>query len=179
MKRNFREQKYLKLEKCKLRFFRKRDKKELCLLANNQEIAKNLRDRFPSPYFEHNAKAFLDFVANNDDDLILAIEVDGKLAGTIGLNAQEDIYRYSAELGYWLGVDYWNQGIMSCAVKGLLKWVFSNTEINRIFCTVFEDNIASARVLEKCGFQKEGEFRQAAFKRNEFLNEHRYSRLKS
>lgn len=178
MKSKFQEQKYLKLDKCRLRSFRKRDKKNLCLLANNPEIARNLRDRFPSPYFEHNAKAFLDFVADNDEDLILAIEVNGQLAGTIGLNAQEDIYRYSAELGYWLGVDYWNQGIMSCAVKGLVTWAFLNTDINRIYCTVFEHNHASIHVLKKCGFHKEGEFREAAFKNNNFLNEHQYSILK-
>ncbi len=178
MKDIFMKQKRLELSKCKLRFLRKHDRKQLALLANNPLIAGSLRDTFPHPYSQKDADKFLDFVNENDRDLILAIEVERCLAGIIGLNRQEDIHRYSIEAGYWLGVDFWNRGIMSCALNGLVKWVFGHTDIVRIYSNVFATNSSSIRVLEKCGFSKEGELKNSAFKNGRFIDEFKYAKLK-
>ncbi len=177
MKEAFIKHKRLELPKCKLRFLRKHDRKQLALLANNPLIAGNLRNTFPHPYTKKEADNFLKFVNENDRDLILAIEVDRNLAGIIGLNSQEDIHRYSLEAGYWLGVDFWNRGIMSCALSGLVEWVFLHTDIVRIYSNVFATNPASIRVLEKCGFMKEGEFKKSVFKNGRFTDELRYAKL--
>ncbi len=64
-----------------------------------------------------------------------------------------------AELGYDLSRDCWGKGLMTRAVRAAVCWAFDSLEINRIQATVMVGNIASARVLEKCGFQKEGMLR--------------------
>ena len=65
-----------------------------------------------------------------------------------------------AELGYDLSQDYWGKNIMTAAVQTVVKWGFETLEINRIQATVMVDNIGSARVLEKNGFQQEGILRE-------------------
>lgn len=72
--------------------------------------------------------------------------------------------RRSAELGYWLGEEYWGRGITSDAVRVVTAWGFAHLDIDRIFAQVFAWNPASARVLEKTGFTFEGRLRGAVYK---------------
>jgi ribosomal-protein-alanine N-acetyltransferase len=65
-----------------------------------------------------------------------------------------------AELGYDLSRSYWGKGVMTHAVKAVVKWGFETLEANRIQATVMVDNVGSARVLEKNGFQQEGTLRE-------------------
>jgi [ribosomal protein S5]-alanine N-acetyltransferase len=82
-----------------------------------------------------------------------AVEVDGKLAGGISIMAKEDIYRCSAEIGYWIGEPYWGRGIASEAIRQLLEISWEQyPELVRIYAELFPTNVASARALEKNGF---------------------------
>jgi RimJ/RimL family protein N-acetyltransferase len=179
MKKFFQQHEHLHTSNCTLRAFRPDDREKLARIANNPKIADNLRDRFPSPYSPEDAGDFINNVLENDQDLILAIEVNDQLAGAIALNVQSDIYRHTAELGYWLGYEYWNRGIMTEAVKAIVNWAFENTGIVRIYSGLFSSNPASARVLEKCGFHKEAILRNAVLKHGKFLDEYRYVLLKN
>ena len=96
----------------------------------------------------------------------IADAVSDQLIGTCGYywwNPQDSL----AELSYDLSKDYWGKGIMSQAVKAVLRWGFDVLEINRIQATVMVGNNTSARILEKCGFQKEGLLREYKFCRGE------------
>ena len=61
-----------------------------------------------------------------------AIEVDGEAAGSIGLFLGSDVYRRSAELGYWLGEPFWGRGIMTAAVETMCREGFAAWDIVRI-----------------------------------------------
>jgi ribosomal-protein-alanine N-acetyltransferase len=83
------------------------------------------------------------------------------------------------KIGYFIGEPYWNKGIMTKAVKLIVDFGFQHLDIERIHTGVFEYNMASRRVLEKCGFRQEGIFRNALYKNNQIYDEVRYAILKS
>jgi RimJ/RimL family protein N-acetyltransferase len=84
--------------------------------------------------------------------------------GGIGLHPREDVERFSAEIGYWLGETFWGRGIATAAVQTLSQHVLRTTEIFRIYAHVYASNLASMRVLEKAGFEREAILRRSAVK---------------
>jgi RimJ/RimL family protein N-acetyltransferase len=162
----------------KLKTLKPSDKTKMAILANNKKIWGNVRDGFGHPYSEKNAEDFIGRQANNDTEKVFAIEFDGELCGLVGLIFQKDIYRKSAEIGYWIGQPYWGQGIATKAVGLLVDHAFDELAMARLYAGVFEYNIGSMRVLEKNGFLKEGILKKAVFKNGKFWNEHRYAKLR-
>jgi len=148
--------------------------------ANNQKIADNLRDVFPYPYTYADAEGYVNACIKNDDDhqITRAIEVAGKAVGSIGVFVKEDVYRKSAELGYWLAEDYWGQGIMSEAVKQICTEVFECFDIVRIFAEPYGFNIGSRRGLEKAGFTLEGIMKSSVCKHEKIYDSCMYALLK-
>jgi [ribosomal protein S5]-alanine N-acetyltransferase len=150
---------------CILRRWKATDKTSLIRHANNRKVSRNLRDRFPYPYTDSDADAFLTAVSlPKSRDFIYAIDVRGEAVGGIGVHLRKDVERHSAEMGYWLGEDFWGRGIASAAVKRLSHHALREPDIYRIFATVFASNPASARVLEKAGFVREGLMSRAIVK---------------
>ena len=80
---------------------------------------------------------------------------------------------------YYIAEEYWGKGIMTEAVKQLCDYVFSNTDIIRIYAEPFAYNIGSCRVLEKAGFQYEGTLRSNALKNGNVFDMKMYSKLKT
>src|SRR5690242_2391640 len=85
--------------------------------ANNFKIAKFMMDRFPNPYTVDDAKDFIGFATKDDPIHLFAIDINGKAVGGIGIHPQQDVYRKSAELGYWLAEPFWGKGIITKAIK--------------------------------------------------------------
>ncbi|MDT7828060.1 GNAT family protein [Pricia sp. S334] len=160
-----------------LRTLKPSDKTQIALLANNKKIWDNVRDAFGHPYTEKNAEEFIQRQAKSDTEDVFAIDCQGELCGLIGLILQNDIYRKSAEIGYWIGEPFWGKGIVTKAIELITIYAFDKLILIRIFAGVFEYNVASMRVLEKNGFQKEGIAKKAVFKNGEFWDEHRYGLL--
>jgi RimJ/RimL family protein N-acetyltransferase len=77
---------------------------------------------------------------------------------------------HAAEIGYWLAKPFWNRGIMSAAVGVACQYAIENWNLVRIAATVFDGNVASARVLEKCGFVCEGFLRRYYFKDGRYID---------
>ena len=88
-----------------LRPWREADAASIARYADNAKIAANLRDVFPCPYAPQDAATFVESCIRQEGrgQMCRAIEVDGEAAGSIGLFLGSDVYRRSAELGYWLG----------------------------------------------------------------------------
>ena len=116
--------------------------------------------------------------ADEDETFAFAVTVDSKVIGSIGAFRQGNIHRQTAELGYYIAEEYWGKGIMTEAVKQLCDYVFSHTDIIRIFAEPFALNSASCRVLEKAGFQYEGTLRSNAVKNGKVLDMKMYARVK-
>ncbi|MGB5500231.1 MAG: GNAT family protein [Maribacter sp.] len=162
----------------KLRPLKAADKFQLAQLANNKKIYDNVRDHFPYPYNEDDAKAFINTTIEEDPKQNFGIEYEGNICGAIGLILQKDVYRKSAEMGYWIGEPYWGKGFATKAIELITEYGFDNLNLLRIYAGVFDFNIASMKVLEKNGFKKEGISRDAVLKNGRIRNEHRYYKLK-
>ena len=148
-----------------LRRWRAKDIGSLVRYANNINVSRYLRERFPYPYTRKDARAFLaSATGSGADDTRLAIEVEGEAVGGIGVIIGTDIERFSAEVGYWLGEPFWGRGIASEALRMFSADVFERLNLPRLFAVAAAANVGSARVLEKAGYQQEGVMRSAAVK---------------
>lgn len=148
--------------------------------ADDPMVARNLRDMFPSPYTPADGEAYVRDCVEREGrgQLCRAILVDGAAAGSIGLFLGNDVYRKSAELGYWLGRPFWGRGIMTAAVKEMCALGFADWDIVRIHAEPYARNTGSRRVLEKAGFSLEGIQKKSVFKSGEFLDACIYAMLK-
>ncbi len=158
----------LRLPRCTLRRWREDDVDSLVRHADDPAVAGNLRDGFPHPYTLEHAAAWIGRAALQEPLHAFAIEVEGAAVGGIGVEPLDDVCRHSGELGYWLGRAFWNRGIATEATRAITEYAFRDLELVRVQTGVFSWNPASMRVLEKCGFVREGLQRQAAFKHGRF-----------
>ena len=164
-----------------LREWKLTDTASLAENANNINIWNNLRDALPYPYSEKDGREYIEMALSLPKPAtLLAIVVDGKAVGSIGIFPRTDVERISAELGYFIGEKYWNKGIMTEAVKQMVTYVFTNfPQLHKIYATPFDFNIASHKVLQKAGFKQEAILKQAAIKNDKIIDLHYYSLLKS
>jgi RimJ/RimL family protein N-acetyltransferase len=149
---------------CKIRSWRPDDAQALVRHANNVNVWRNLRDRFPHPYTPDEAQKWLSHVQASVPEVDFAIVFGGEAVGGIGFTPGSDVEQHSAEVGYWLGERVWGRGIATAALRGATPWAISSFGLWRVFAVPFSDNIGSMRVLEKAGFVKEGVMRCAAVK---------------
>ena len=154
----------LRGERCTLRRWRTSDATAVAHHANNMNVAKHLRDRFPHPYTVDDAQAFLSFASKEDPQTNFAIDVGGEAAGGLGYVPGTDVERYSAEVGYWLGESSWGRGICTEALQIFMRHAFTELGLLRLFALPLSDNRASIRVLEKAGFACEGTLRSSCVK---------------
>jgi ribosomal-protein-alanine N-acetyltransferase len=152
------------LSRCVVRSFRPDDAPSIARHANDRAIWINLRDQFPSPYSLADARRWIEKVAGAEPQTHFAIVVDGAAAGSIGLHLKQDVRRRSAEIGYWLGKDFWGRGIATEAVRAVTGHALARFDLVRLYAGVFEGNQASMRVLENAGYTREARLRKAIIK---------------
>jgi len=170
--------KTLKTEKIKLRPLELSDIERLAEIANNRNISINLRDAFPFPYNIQDAQNFIQNCMKQNPTTTFAIEFEGVYVGNIGLQKGTDVYSKSAEIGYFLAEPFWNKGIITQAVNLATDYGFKTLDIIRIYSGVFEFNHSSQRVMEKCGYKREGLLKKAVIKDGKFYDEIRFAKLK-
>ncbi len=157
------------------------DAAQLAESISNKKVQQYFRDGLPYPYTEQDGKDYISFILSSDPNNVFAFAIAyfGKVIGNISVTRQDNIYRLSAELGYYLAEEYWGKGIMTEAVKQICDYVFSNSDIIRIQAQTFAFNHASRRVLEKAGFQLEGTLRSCGIKDGKIFDINMYSLLKT
>lgn len=168
----------LKLKSAVIRSWVPEDARAMARFANNRKIWENLRDAFPHPYGLADAEGFLKFLAQEKPEMTFAIATTDEAIGCIGLRRGVDVHGQTAELGYWLGEPFWGRGIMTEAVSEFVRWAFEDLGLNRIYAEPFEGNTASARVLEKAGFVREGRMRANVVKDGKVLDSLLYARVR-
>jgi ribosomal-protein-alanine N-acetyltransferase len=161
--------------RCVIRPWKEGDEPSLVRHANNYEVWRHLRDRFPHPYTKEDAEQWIAFAQRQDPQTIFAIEVDGEAVGGIALELGNDVERCSAEIGYWLGEAFWGRGIATAAVRALTGYGFEAFGLTRVFAVPFATSPASMRVLEKCGYVREGTMRRSAIKEGVVLDQVLYA----
>lgn len=145
--------------------------------ASDESVSRGLRDRFPYPYTGDDGRAWL-ARAVDESDRAWAIEIDGLAVGGVSLHPGSDVHRHAAELGYWLGQRHWGRGIMTTVICAFADRAMDTFKLYRLFATVYANNPASARVLEKAGFEREGVQKSAVVKRGELLDLFVYARVR-
>ncbi len=157
------------------------DAPALVKYASNKKIADNLRDGFPHPYTINDAWAFLQATLNADEakSLYRAIDVGGEAVGSAGIFFKDNVYRKSAEIGYWLGEPFWGNGIATAAIRLMCEEVFKRRDIVRIYAEPYAHNAASCRALTNAGFELEGVLRQSIYKNGVIFDSCIYAKLRT
>jgi ribosomal-protein-alanine N-acetyltransferase len=168
----------LTLASCSVRTLRATDAQSMAQHANDRRVWVQLRDRFPHPYALADARSFIDLTSREDPCTSFAIVVGEECVGGIGLERQHDVHRLTAELGYWLGCDYWGRGIATQAIMGVTAWAFEALDLQRVFAQPYADNLASCRALQKAGFALEGTLRHSAIKDGVVRDQRLYARVR-
>lgn len=170
----------IKSDKFILRPLKKEDAAEMARLAHDRVIYRNTL-LLPHPYNIKHAKDWIrinlkNYKIKQPSNYVFAIEIDGKFSGAIGIH--KIVYGHKAELGYWLGREYWGRGIMSEAAKKVSQFAFQKFKLKRLYATAFPWNKASMRIMEKAGMKFEGILRADAKKNGKFLDHHIYAKIK-
>ena len=142
----------LKTKRLALRAARLEDAKAVAALANDRRIAENTA-RIPYPYKLADAEQFIAGANKKGEAAYLITLRDGTIIGACGLMFH---YDDTPEIGYWLGVPYWNKGYATEALHALIDYAFTDLTHDAVQAGARVTNPASRRVLEKCGFQWTG-----------------------
>lgn len=148
-------------ERLTLRPFTLADAKRVQQLAGAFEIA-DTTGHMPHPYEDGMAEEWIggqneEFNAGESATFAITLRETDEFIGAIGLTIQSNHRR--AEMGYWLGMPYWNHGYMTEAACILLQYAFEKLNLNRVYASHFSRNPASGRVMQKAGMQYEGTLR--------------------
>lgn len=149
-----------------LRPFTLADAQDLQRLAGAPEIAATTL-LIPHPYPDGLAEMWIEqhpTMFEEREGVVFAIvrRREGSLVGCVGLKC--DLENENAELGYWIGVPFWNRGYATEAAQMVLSFGFAYFGLHRIKSSYFGSNPASGRVMEKIGMRYEGRRREQIFK---------------
>ncbi len=125
-------------------------------LAGAFEIA-DMTLTIPHPYGDGVAESWIErhqAAYESRSGVTFAIEHRDAVVGAVSLMSIEA--NHQAELGYWIGVPYWGQGLCTAAGRLAVDFAFGEIELKRVYARVLSRNPASGRVLQKLGFVHEG-----------------------
>lgn len=105
------------------------------------------------------------------------INCDGEIVGTVSLSEINAIMM-TAEIGYMLGESFHGRGVATIAVQLWTEMIFEQTPLRKLCASVAEANIASLRVLEKCGYKQEGHLREHYIIQGQSVNQIVFGLLK-
>lgn len=147
-----------------LRPFEASDAADVQRLAGDPAIADTTLN-IPHPYEDGMAEAWIatqdrEYAAGRLLNFAITLRDDGVLIGSIGLTMDREVPG-SAELGYWVGVPWWNRGYCTEAARAVLEYGFRALELERIHAHYLLRNPASGRVMRKAGMRDEGLARDA------------------
>ena len=156
------------------------DAKDIFAYSADEEVARHVLWTAQKSLSE--AKAYCKYMMRryrNDEPASWGIEwkATGQIIGTIGFMwIQKE--NASAEVGYSLSRAFWNQGIMTEALKELIRYGFRSMNLNRIEAQHETENPASGAVMRKCGMRREGTLRQRLLNKGRFVDVELYAILR-
>ncbi|MBR1732019.1 MAG: GNAT family N-acetyltransferase [Ruminococcus sp.] len=174
------ETKTLETERLLLRKFETEDAEPMFKnWASNPNVTKHLTWQ---PYERvEDVREYIKFVINsyseNTCDWMIVQKELGEPIGTIGIVKYNENTK-CAVIGYCLSEKYWHKGIMTEAFACIIKFLFEETDINRIESTHDPNNPNSGKVMKKCGLLYEGTHRKAGFSNQGIIDEAVYAILK-
>lgn len=173
----------LETTRLRLRPFAIEDATRVQLLAGDARVADTTLT-VPHPYPDGAAESWIAThteSAREGKGFVFAICLlkTDELVGAVSIMPKIAVDSKRAEIGYWLGVPFWNQGLMSEAAKAVIDWGFDGLQLYRIYAKALFRNPASARVMLKAGMQFEGVTRGLRLKAEIYEDIVTYAILKS
>lgn len=164
-----------------LRPFNLNDAKEVQRQAGSPSVAATTAT-IPHPYPDGAAEDWISkhqawFINGTSADFAIMLRTTSKLIGNISLMINKP--NQKAEIGYWLGEEYWNNGYCTEAMKEVIKYAFEVKNINKITCRHMMTNPSSGKVMIKSGLTQEGYLKQELLKNGQFYDTVVYGLLKS
>ncbi len=171
----------LQTDRLLLRPFTVEDAARVQELVGESEIASTTLN-IPHPYEDGMAEAWIEthaeaFEQGKSAHFAIVLKQEKIIIGAIelGINATHD----RAELGYWIGKPYWNNGYMTEAARAVLHYGFIERNLNRICASHFSRNPASGKVMQKLNMTHEASFRQHFKKWGEYEDLEMYGILRN
>lgn len=161
-----------------LRDYELYDIDRLVHLAGNESVSRFLTGSFPCPYTRTDAERWINKGSRLGHSMAKVIECDGEFVGGIGIQPQSGWKQHMAEVGYWVGEEYWGRGIAPEALAAITDTAFSCLGYKKLFAQVLGPNETSMRVLEKCGYRLEGVLEYEVFKSGQFFDVYQYARYR-
>jgi len=178
---NKKKQPTIETERLKLRPWTLNDAPEVQRLAGDKDIA-STTENIPHPYEDGMAEQWIQthqekFERRELVNFAITHRQDRYIIGAIGLVLYVEHKR--AEIGYWVGKPYWNNGYCTESAHAILKYGFDVLGLNRILGRHLTRNPASGKVMQKIGMNYEGCMRQHIIKWDKFEDIDCYGILKS
>jgi len=103
-----------------------------------------------------NSKEIIQTILSAKETYAVCLKEDDRAIGSIGLmigsKSNIGLPDDEAEVGYWIGVPFWGQGLIPEAMRLIMQYAFDDLGIKKLWCGYFDGNEKSRRVQEKCGF---------------------------
>jgi RimJ/RimL family protein N-acetyltransferase len=143
---------YLETKRLILRPWREDDAGELYEYASHPDVGPIAG--WPPHTSVENSREIIRTVLSAEENYAVVLKSTGKPVGSVGIHkgVAEGKGENEAEIGYWIGVSYWGQGLIPEAVRELTRHVFEDLGLLALWCGYYDGNEKSKRVQEKCGF---------------------------
>ena len=146
---------FLETERLILRPWEERDANDLFQYASDLEVGPNAG--WPVHTSVENSREIIKSVFSSPETYAVVLKETMQPVGSIGLMigsaSNIGIPDTEAEIGYWIGVPYWGQGLIPEAVHEIMRHAFDDLNLEKMWCGYFDGNTKSKRVQEKCGFR--------------------------
>lgn len=139
-----------------LRAWKESDAESLFRYAHDPEIG-SIAGWPPHASVEESLLVIRTVFAGPEIYAVVLRETD-EAVGSIGLIFGDDVHSgemqaNEAEIGFWIGKPYWGKGLIPEALSCLLRRCFEDLELTAVWCSYYEGNARSRRVMDKCGFR--------------------------
>jgi ribosomal-protein-alanine N-acetyltransferase len=141
-----------KQEMIVLREYLDADLDRLVSLANNENVSRYLVDTFPYPFTKALGEWWIRTGSKQNGAITRVIEHEGRFVGSVGINPQIGWRDHLGEIGYWVAEEHWGKGIATAALRLMTDYGFTARQLRKLYAPVLSPNVASMRVLEKCGY---------------------------
>jgi [ribosomal protein S5]-alanine N-acetyltransferase len=151
------------------------DLERLVTLANNESVSRYLVYTFPYPYTLKDGEWWIGTGSKQNGCVARVIEYEGVFVGNIGIRPESGWREHLGEIGYWIGEEYWGNGIATAALSQMTEYGFNTRQFRKLYATALAPNIASMRVLEKCGYTREAILKDEVQKGGAFFDVHHFA----
>ena len=162
----------LRTERLILRRVRRRDAADIFAYAQDEEVARHvLWDAHRSI---RDSRAYIrylrrQYAAGEPSSYAMELKATGQVIGTVGFVRYDEEHN-AAEVGYSMGRAWWHQGLMTEALRELIRFAFEELGLHRIEARHELDNPASGRVMARCGLRQEGILRGAVWNKGRYAD---------